>query len=290
MARKPDNDDEPPFEEADLAVAELADGAFDAAFDAVTMDDGEEVDLAAEAEKAAEEDKRRKEANAAAEAAAHGDPYKRTPTQAELMTGVGLESVPDDAGEAADDTLDLPAAEELEQETGPAMPPSSARARPSRAYTPAPEPPTAPAAARRSFSAARPDDADEDAAVQGRLEQLRLVEIVQMMEFGKKSAWVEVEPDSGGAGELGFKGGMCTWALYGELGSDEGFCSLCEVKEGKFRIYYGSEPGLDNIESPTQFLLLEALRRIDEDGRAEGDVDPEDELDAAFMGGGSDDG
>lgn len=272
MARKRSKKSEARFEEADAAVAELADGAFDAAFDAVTMDDGEEVDLAAQAEKEAAE-KRAAEA-AKAEALRQEAPTKG-PTQAELMTGVGLETPPEDTneGEAEESTLGLPpAAEEREPE---------------------PEFKTALAGAQRSAhadndvaavgstSGARPPDADGELAVQGRLEQLRLVEIVQMMEFGKKSGWVEVEPEDGGFGELGFVTGMCTWAKYGEAESDEGFCTLCETTVGKFRIFYGYEPQLTNIESPTQFLLLDALRRIDEG--AHDDDDDEASLEAAFL-------
>jgi hypothetical protein len=37
-------------------------------------------------------------------------------------------------------------------------------------------------------------------------------------------------------------------------------------KEGFFRIHYGTPPSSVNIDSPTTFLLLEAMRLMDEEG------------------------
>jgi hypothetical protein len=273
VARKRRNkDDDDAFEEADLAVAELADGAFDAAFDAVTMDEDAEdaFDLTAPPpgdHSESDSDSDGDDAGGAAEPASYAGGGS-APTRAELETGVGLEAPPEDSneGDAEESTLDLPPAAEERS------PPAAAAPVEDPPYL-APE---APAAA-----SARPETIEED-AVQGRLEQLRLVEIVQMMEFGKKSAWVEVEPEEGGHGELGFDNGQCVWAIFGDVVSDEGFCSLCEVKVGKFKIFYGRAPEQTNVESPTQFLLLEALRRIDE-GNRDGDLDEEAELEKAFM-------
>jgi hypothetical protein len=318
LAKKPD-DEESPFEAADLALAELADGAFDDAFDAVRMDDGpdlEPVTATSDGSTTPSGMFQRPEPDALADpmntqeglpvvtGSMDGDAI----LSGELETGVGLELPPDESLDdmppvaPADDDSGLPP----DEGTGPmraVTPEALAAAATAFAAPPATNPgasvpgvpsvpsvssapavPATPVAQSRPASPARPPDANEAEAVQGRLEQLRLAEIVQMMEFGKKTAWVEVEPDDGPPGEVGFRGGQIVWALQGDVDSDEGFCQLCVVETGRFRIYYGFAPQAENVTSPTQFLLLEALRRVDEDSRSEDDDrDAEADLEAAFM-------
>jgi hypothetical protein len=47
---------------------------------------------------------------------------------------------------------------------------------------------------------------------------------------------------------------------------DQAFYALMRHSEGFFRIHYGDTPPAVNIESPTTFLLLEAMRLMDEEG------------------------
>lgn len=108
--------------------------------------------------------------------------------------------------------------------------------------------------------------------VMGTLKQMAVADIVQSLELGRKTARVELHPmtateESGpDKGMLGFTDGMCTYAEYGgELG-DEAFYKLARFTEGFFRIRYGEGPPAQNITKQTQFLLLEAMRIMDEQG------------------------
>jgi hypothetical protein len=100
--------------------------------------------------------------------------------------------------------------------------------------------------------------------VMGSLKQMRVNDIVQMLEIGRKTATVDVEPAGAGRGGLGVVGGQVVYAVLGSLTGDEAFYTLCRMEEGSFRIRYGREPSEQNITAPTQLLMLEAMRRIDE--------------------------
>jgi hypothetical protein len=100
--------------------------------------------------------------------------------------------------------------------------------------------------------------------VMGSLKQMRVNDIAQMLELGRKTATVDVEPVGAGRGGLGFLEGQVVYAALGKLTGDEAFYTLCRMEEGSFRIRYGREPSERNINVPTQFLMLEAMRRIDE--------------------------
>lgn len=100
--------------------------------------------------------------------------------------------------------------------------------------------------------------------VVGALKQMNVVEIVQSLELGRKTAVVEVNPVGGGKGVIACRGGKVVYAECGEARGEAGFYALIGHTEGYFRIHYGDVPFEANISAPTQFLMLEALRRIDE--------------------------
>ena len=100
--------------------------------------------------------------------------------------------------------------------------------------------------------------------VVGSLKQMNVVEIVQSLELGRKTAVVEVQPARGVRGTFACQAGRVVHATRGAAIGDEAFYDLVGVRDGFFRIHYGSEAPPANITAPTQFLILEALRRIDE--------------------------
>ncbi len=114
--------------------------------------------------------------------------------------------------------------------------------------------------------------------VMGSLRQMSVPEIVQTLEIGRKTATVEVqpqEPDGNGEpvkGALGTKNGQVVYAKLGALVGDEAFFALSMHKNGFFRIHYGDDPKEQNIQKPTQFLMLEAMRRADEQGASKIEV------------------
>jgi CheY-like chemotaxis protein len=103
--------------------------------------------------------------------------------------------------------------------------------------------------------------------VMGTLRQMSLPEIVQSLEMGRKTASVDIVPQDGEKGSIAFEGGAIRFAECAGLIGNQAFFLLMRHKEGFFRIHYGDAPKSTNIEAPTTFLLLEAMRLMDEEGQ-----------------------
>jgi CheY-like chemotaxis protein len=114
------------------------------------------------------------------------------------------------------------------------------------------------------------DEADDVPAmptgVMGTLRQMSLPEIVQSLEMGRKTASVDIVPQDGEKGRIAFTTGAIQFAECGALSGDQAFYALMRHREGFFRIHYGDSPPSVNINAPTTFLLLEAMRLMDEEG------------------------
>ena len=67
-------------------------------------------------------------------------------------------------------------------------------------------------------------------------------------------------------GAIAFESGAIKFAECGTLVGNQAFFALMRHKEGFFRIHYGDAPKSINIDAPTTFLLLEAMRLMDEEG------------------------
>jgi hypothetical protein len=106
--------------------------------------------------------------------------------------------------------------------------------------------------------------------VVGGLKQMNVVEIVQGLELGRKTAVVDVHPSHGDKGLIACRGGRVVYAECGAARGEAAFYALIGHGDGYFRIHYGDAPFDANIQAPTQFLMLEALRRIDEGAEADG--------------------
>ena len=114
---------------------------------------------------------------------------------------------------------------------------------------------------------AQPDVPAMPTGVMGTLKQMSVSEIVQSLEMGRKTARVELVPANGTKGTMAFDGGQICYAVCGEKRGDDAFYELARHTEGFFRIHYGQQPPEKNIDAPTTFLLLEAMRRMDEEGQ-----------------------
>jgi tetratricopeptide (TPR) repeat protein len=104
--------------------------------------------------------------------------------------------------------------------------------------------------------------------VLGALSQMPLTEILQTLDFGKKSARVDVYFATR-RGTVHVHEGQIVRAELVTLEADfhEGEAAvieLCRDPEGFFRIAYGRFSVDRNVQRPTTFVLLEALRILDE--------------------------
>jgi len=104
--------------------------------------------------------------------------------------------------------------------------------------------------------------------VMGTLTQMGVVDICHMLEMGKKDAVIELHSTDGLAGRLCFLEGHVSYCTWGDISAQEAFYELCRRKDGFFRIHYGRRQEERNIEGQNQFLLLEAMRHIDDVSRA----------------------
>lgn len=111
--------------------------------------------------------------------------------------------------------------------------------------------------------------------VSGSLEDMTVLDILQSLELGRKSAHVVIQYEDGREGTLGVKLGDLRGASAGERQGAEAFYALAKPGPGAFRIEYRSPDLADSISQPNTFLMLEALRRLDE-------ADKKDEPAAAF--------
>jgi CheY-like chemotaxis protein len=102
--------------------------------------------------------------------------------------------------------------------------------------------------------------------IQGRLEEMSILDLMQSLEMGQKSCRLTIRHGDD-ACELFFASGQCTDA---KLGSSEGEAAVFQAvrwPEGEFEIDFNSAPSRSTIERSTTGLLMEALRLMDEGNR-----------------------
>lgn len=110
-------------------------------------------------------------------------------------------------------------------------------------------------------------EATEPSGVVGTLREMSLTEVVQSLGFSGKTAAVDVRPKGVDLppGVVFLDRGNVVYARCGTLEGEEAFFALADLKRGAFLIRFHAQPPTTNVNSPTAFLLLEALRRKDEE-------------------------
>ena len=102
--------------------------------------------------------------------------------------------------------------------------------------------------------------------VSGSLEEMGLPDVIQILANGRKSGLLKVS--SGRLqGELMFQGGSIHDARFGDLTGAEAVYGILRLTEGDFALESDTTPVEDAIGIPTHHLLLEAMRRLDEEQR-----------------------
>ena len=102
--------------------------------------------------------------------------------------------------------------------------------------------------------------------VSGSLQEMALPDVIQILGNGRKSGLLKV---SNGRlqGVLMFQDGSIHDARFGDLGGAEAVYGILRLMEGDFALEPNTTPVEDVIGIPTHHLLLEAMRRIDEEQR-----------------------
>ena len=108
--------------------------------------------------------------------------------------------------------------------------------------------------------------------IQGRLEEMSILDILQSLEMGQKSCRLTIRHEMD-ACELFFSGGQCVDGQLGSLEGEEAVFQAMRWPGGDFEIDFNSSPTRTTISRSTTGLLMEGLRLMDEnqrDGATEG--------------------
>jgi response regulator RpfG family c-di-GMP phosphodiesterase len=107
----------------------------------------------------------------------------------------------------------------------------------------------------------------ESKGLSGSIDDFTLADIVQILQLGLKTARVEIT-SGGKTGILYILRGNITHASSGRLKGEEAFFEMMKWEGGSFNIQHGAKSNDVNVTSETMYLLLEALRLLDESKRA----------------------
>jgi response regulator RpfG family c-di-GMP phosphodiesterase len=102
--------------------------------------------------------------------------------------------------------------------------------------------------------------------VSGSLQEMSLPDVIQILGNGRKNGRLQVS--SGPlSGEMMFQDGSIHDASFGDLHGAEAVYGILRLTEGDFALEPDDTPVDDAIGIPTHHLLLEAMRRLDEEER-----------------------
>ncbi len=101
------------------------------------------------------------------------------------------------------------------------------------------------------------------AALTGKLQEMPLTELLQGIEFNKKSGTLTINAE-GQKGVLVVADGMPQFATWGTVKDDEAVQQMLSLVKGRFTFNGQLEPGARTMRASITAMLLEASRRIDE--------------------------
>jgi len=110
--------------------------------------------------------------------------------------------------------------------------------------------------------------ASRPGVIQGRLEEMSMIDLMQSLEMGQKSCRLVVQK-SGEQGELFFANGQCRDAKIGKLHGDDAVYKVLLWTDGEFEIDFNAANASDRTTTTrsTTGLLMEAMRLMDETNR-----------------------
>ena len=110
--------------------------------------------------------------------------------------------------------------------------------------------------------------ASRPGVIQGRLEEMSMIDLMQSLEMGQKSCRLRVQK-AGESGDLYFTGGQCRDAKIANLVGDDAVYKVLLWTEGEFEIDFNAANASSNTTTTrsTTGLLMEAMRLMDEASR-----------------------
>jgi CheY-like chemotaxis protein len=110
--------------------------------------------------------------------------------------------------------------------------------------------------------------------IQGRLEEMSIMDLMQSLEMGQKSCQLSIRHGEE-TGELFFASGQCKDARLGSLDGEAAVFQAVRWLDGEFEIDFNRTATRDTISRTTTGLLMEALRLVDEGQRDGANEDAE---------------
>jgi CheY-like chemotaxis protein len=111
--------------------------------------------------------------------------------------------------------------------------------------------------------------ASRPGVIQGRLEEMSMIDLLQSLEIGQKSCRLVVQK-GGEQAELFFTNGQCRDAKMGAVEGDNAVYKVLLWTDGEFEIDFNSAAGSSDRTTTTRSttgLLMEAMRLMDESNR-----------------------
>jgi len=99
--------------------------------------------------------------------------------------------------------------------------------------------------------------------IQGRLEEMSMLDLMQSIEMGQKTCKLTVR-NGRSTCEIYFSTGQCQDARLGKIEGEAAVYEAVRWSAGEFEIDFNAAPSRTTIERSTTGLLMEALRLIDE--------------------------
>ena len=101
--------------------------------------------------------------------------------------------------------------------------------------------------------------------LKGRLADLPLADLIEMTSLGGKTGRLTVFSEGGAEyGRLAFRDGRLVGAVCGDLSVEQAFYALLALKDGDFDFDAAAERDDESCDLPTEALLMEGMRRLDE--------------------------
>jgi CheY-like chemotaxis protein len=108
--------------------------------------------------------------------------------------------------------------------------------------------------------------------IQGRLEEMSILDLMQSLEMGQKSCRLTIRRD-GEVCQMFFSSGQCADAKLGSVEGEEAVFQVVRWAAGEFEIDFNSAASRSTISRTTTGLLMEALRLVDESQREASSVE-----------------
>lgn len=118
--------------------------------------------------------------------------------------------------------------------------------------------------------------ADAQQEVRGNVQQMPLVDLLQLLTMNQRSGALSVTTPSGN-GEVRLADGQIVDAVYRRIDGEKALFRLLAAQEGQFAFVPG-EGAARRIQTPTNALLMEAMRQIDELRQLRREIAPASEV------------